>query len=63
MVSRIPGVARRRRDQSAARDNEVNVQMLLHGLSPGMHDHRKADFAAEILLTELLQQLSRDFDE
>ena len=37
--------------------------MLLHVLSPGMQDHRKADLTAEILASELLQQLCGDFDE
>lgn len=63
MVSGIPCVARGGGHQRAARDDEVDVEMLLHGLTPGVHDHRKANLAAEILLTELLQQLSRNIDE
>lgn len=55
MVSRIPSVASGGGHKSAARDDEMQVEMLLHGLTPGMHDHRKADVAAEIFLTELLQ--------
>lgn len=32
--------------------------MVLHGLSPGMQDHRKADLPAEIFLPKLFEQLS-----
>ena len=63
MVSGIPTISSVGGDQRPARDDEVNMQMLLHGLSPSVHDHRKANFAAEILLSELFQQLSGDFDE
>ena len=55
MSGRIPRVARRRGHQRATCDDEMEVQMLLQGLPPSMHDHRKADVAAEILLTKLLQ--------
>ena len=37
--------------------------MLLHGLTPGMHDHRETNLTAEIFLTELFQQLSGKLDE
>lgn len=53
--SGIPRVARRVGDQRATCDDEMNVKMLLQSLPPSMHDQRKADVAAEILLTELLQ--------
>ncbi len=36
--------------------------MLLHGLTPSVHDHRKTDLTSEILLPKLLQQLCGDFD-
>jgi len=55
VVSGIPSVTSGRRDQRAARDNEVKMEMLLHGLPPSVHDHRKANLAAKIFLTELLQ--------
>lgn len=63
MSGRLPRVARRVGDQRAACDDEMDVQMLLQSLPPGVHDHSKTDVAAEILLTELLQQLSRDINE
>jgi len=37
--------------------------MLLHGLTPRMHNQRKADVPAEILLPELFQKLSGNIDE
>ena len=37
--------------------------MLLHGLTPGMQDHRKANLAAEIFLPELFEQLRGSFNE
>lgn len=63
MSGRIPRVARRRGYQCATCDDEMDVQMLLQSLPPGVHDHSKTDVAAEILLTELLQQLSCHIDE
>jgi hypothetical protein len=39
------------------------MQMLLHGLTPGVQDHRKSNFAAKILLPELLQELCGSLDE
>lgn len=63
VVSRIPTVASGGGYQRAARNDEMDMQMLLHGLPPGMHDHREANLTAEILPTELLQQLSRNLDE
>ena len=62
-VSGMPSVACGRRDQCAARNDEVEVQMLLHGLPPGVHDHREANLAAQIFPSKLLQQLSRNLDE
>lgn len=63
MRRRIPSVASRGGNKSAACDDEMKMEMLLHGLTPSMHDHRKADFAAEIFLTELFQQLRGNPDE
>jgi len=63
MISGIPGVACGGGDKGATRDNEMEVEMLLHGLTPGMQDHGKADLTAQIFVSKLLQQLSRDFDE
>lgn len=63
MRSGIPRVASGGGHQRAACDDEVQVQMLLHGLTPGVQDHRKANFAAEIFLPELLQELRGNFDE
>ncbi len=63
MVSRIPRVASGGGHKRAARNDEMDMQMLLYGLTPSMHDHREADVPAEILPTELLQQLSRNLDE
>ena len=37
--------------------------MLLHGLPPGMQDHRKADLATEIFLSELFEQLCGSVNE
>lgn len=37
--------------------------MLLHGLSPGMQDHRKTDLTTEIFLPELFEQLCGGFNE
>ena len=37
--------------------------MFLHGLSPSMQDHRKADFAAEILLPKLFEQLRGNLNQ
>ena len=39
MVSGIPFVASGRGDQRATGDDEMEVEMLLHGLTPSMHDH------------------------
>lgn len=55
VVSGIPRIASGGGDKRAARHDEVEVKMLLHGLPPGVHDHRKADLTAKIFLTELLQ--------
>ena len=63
MVSRIPGIASRGGDKRAARDDEMEVQMLLHGLPPSVHDQRKANLPAEILLPKLLQELRGGFNE
>ncbi len=63
MVSGIPSVTSGRGHKRAARDDEVDVEMLLHALTPSVHDHRKADFTAEILLSELLQELRGSLDE
>lgn len=53
--SRIPGIAGRGGNESSTRDDEMDVEMFLHSLSPSVHDHREADVPAKILLTELLQ--------
>ena len=37
--------------------------MLLHGLAPGMQDHGKANFTAEIFLPKFFEQLSGSFNE
>ena len=63
VVSRIPSVTSGGGNERAARNNEMDMQMLLHGLTPGMHDHRKADLATEILLPEVFEQLRGNFDE
>src|SRR6266498_4137973 len=49
MVSGIPRVASGGAHKSAARDDEMDMQMLLHSLPPSVHDHRKANLTAEIL--------------
>lgn len=36
--------------------------MFLHGLSPGMQDHRKPDFPAQILVPEFFQELGSRVD-
>ncbi len=59
----ICGVASGGGHKGAARDNEVEMQMLLHGLTPGMQDHRKANLAAEIFLPELFEQLRGNLNE
>jgi hypothetical protein len=41
----------------------MGMQMLLHGLTPGMQDHREPDLAAQILVPELLQELCGNPDE
>ena len=53
--SRIPMIASGGRHKRPARDDEMEVEMILQGLSPSMQDHRKTDFAAEIVASELLQ--------
>ena len=63
MGSGLPAKASRGEDQRAAGDDEMQMEMLLHGLPPGMQDHRKTDLTAEILASKLFQQLSGDFDE
>ena len=55
MVSGIPGVTSGGGHQSATRNDEMDVEMLLQGLTPSVHDHRKANITAEILLPELFQ--------
>lgn len=61
--SGIPGIASGGGNQCAASHDEVDMEMLLQGLTPSVHDHREANVPTEILLPELLQQLSSDFDE
>ena len=63
MGSGLPAKASRGEDQRAAGDDEMQMEMLLHGLPPGMQDHRKTDLTAEILASKLFQQLSGDFNE
>src|SRR6266545_4305226 len=41
----------------------MGMQMLLHGLPPGMQDHREPDLPAEIRLPELLEELGSGVDE
>jgi hypothetical protein len=41
----------------------MEVQMFLHGLTPGMQDHRKPDLPAQILAPELFQELSSCVNE
>lgn len=55
VVGGIPRIASGGVDKRAACDDEVKMKVLLHDLTPGVHDHRKADFTAKIFLTELLQ--------
>ena len=59
----IPGIASRGGDKRATRDDEMDVEVLLQGLTPSVHDHREADVATEVLPPEFLQQLSSDIDE
>ena len=61
--SGLPAIAPRMRHQRTARDDEMDMKMVLHGLSPGMQDHGKTDLPAEILVPELLQQLGSRFNE
>lgn len=50
--SRLPAIARWGGNECAAGDNEVKVEMILHGLPPGMQDHGKADVTAQIFASE-----------
>jgi len=61
--SGLPTIASGGGHKGAACDDEVEVEMLLHGLTPGMQDHRKTDFTAEIFLSKLLQQLRGNFNQ
>lgn len=63
VVSGIPGIASRGGNESSTRDDEMDVEVLLQGLTPSVHDHREANVTAEILPPKLLQQLSSNFDE
>jgi len=60
---RLPAVPSRRGNQRPAGDDEMEVEMLLHRLSPGMQDHRKADFPTEVFLPKLFEQLGGNFNE
>ncbi len=60
---RLPAIARGSRDQSATGDHAMQMRMSLHGLPPGMQDQGETDLATQILLPELLQDLSRHFEE
>lgn len=57
MRSGLPAIAMWRRNQSATRDNEMQMGMLLHDLTPSVQNHRKANFAAEIFLPKLFEEL------
>ena len=61
--SGLPAIILWRRSQCAAGDNEMKMEMFLHGLPPGMQDHREADLAAKILAPKLLQQLCGSLNE
>lgn len=61
--SSLPAIASGRRDQGPASDNAMQMGMSLQGLSPGMQNHGEANLAAQILVPELLQELSGHFEE
>jgi hypothetical protein len=63
MRSGLPAVARAGGAEGAAGDDAMQMGMKLHGLPPGVQDHGEADLAAEILLPEFFQYLSRHFEE
>lgn len=41
----------------------MTMEMFLHGLPPGVQDHGKTDLAAQIFLSEFLQELGSRVDE
>ena len=63
MRGRIPAVAGGRRHKCTTRDDEMSMEMFLHGLPPGVQDHREADLATQILVSEFLQELRSGVDE
>jgi hypothetical protein len=61
--SGLPAIARGRRDQGPASNDAMQMGMSLQGLPPGMQNHGEANLAAQILVPELFQYLSRHFEE
>lgn len=59
----MPTITSGRRNQCATGDDEMNMKMILHGLSPGMQDHREPNLTAQIFLSEFFQELRGGVDE